>query len=110
MPTLTAKNICKLGLLAKEKAWKEDNPELRYLIINKFGDINIGYKYRVCPFEDGNYAIVEINYIGNNTKPKIDIDKKRSDIICYDDDDCLIGCKCNKCKQWELANRIVFHF
>ena len=56
------------------------------------------------------YAIVEINYIGNNTKPNIDTDKKRSDIIRYDDDDCLIECKCNKCKQWELANRIVFHF
>ena len=58
MPTLTTKNIWKLGLLAEEKAIKEDNTELRYLITNKFGDISIGYKYRVCPFEDGNYAIV----------------------------------------------------
>ena len=33
MPTLTAKSIWKLGLLAEEKACKEDNPELRYLII-----------------------------------------------------------------------------
>ena len=37
-----------------------------------------------------NYAIVEINYIGNNnTKPNIDIDKNRLDIVRYDDDDCL---------------------
>ena len=54
MPTLTTKNIWKLGLLAEEKVIKEDNLELRYLIINKFGDINMGYKFRVCPFEDGN--------------------------------------------------------
>ena len=74
MPTLTSKNTWKLGLLAEEKACKEDNPELRYLIINKFGDINMGYKYRVCPFEDGNYALVETNYIGINIKPIIDIE------------------------------------
>ena len=49
MPTLTTKSIWKLGLLAEEKAIKEEYPELRYLIINRFGDINIGYKYRVCP-------------------------------------------------------------
>ena len=67
MLTLTAKSILKLVLLIGEKVWQEDNPELRYLIINKFGDINMGYKYRVCLFEDGNYAIVEINYIGDNT-------------------------------------------
>ena len=79
MPTLTAKCIWKLGLLAEEKASKEDNPELRYLIRNKFGDINMSYKYRVCPFEDENYAIVEINYIGNDMKPNIDIDKSRLD-------------------------------
>ena len=29
MPTLTAKSIWKLGLLAEEKPCKEDNPELR---------------------------------------------------------------------------------
>ena len=58
------------------------------------------YKYRVCPFEDGNYAIIEINYIGNDMKPNIDIDKSRLDTNPYDDeDDCLIGCKYNKCKQ-----------
>ena len=91
MPTLTAKSIWKLGLLAEEKACKEDNPELRYLIMNKFGDINMGYKYRVYPFEDGNYAIVEINYIGNEVKPDISIDKSRLDIIPYDNkDDCLM--------------------
>ena len=44
MPTLRAKSIWKLGLLAEENACKEDNPELRYLIINKFGDINMEYK------------------------------------------------------------------
>ena len=72
----------------------------KILIINKFGDINIGYKYRVCPFQDGNYAIAVINYIGNDRKPNIDIDKSRLDIIPYhEEDDCLIGCKCNKCKQ-----------
>ena len=94
-------------LLAEEKAIKEDNPEFRYLIINKFSDINMGYKYRVCPFEDVNYAIGEINYIGNDMKPNTNIDKSRLDIIpCDDEDDCLIGCKCNECKQWRLINRI----
>ena len=39
MPTLTAKGIWKLGLLAEEKVSKEDNQELRYLNINIFGDI-----------------------------------------------------------------------
>ena len=107
MPTLTAKSIWKLGSLAEEKAFKEDNPELRYLIINKFGDINMGYKYLLSRFEEGNYSIVEINYIGNDTKPNIDIDKSRLDIIPYDDnDDCLICCKCKRFKQWKLANRI----
>ena len=51
----------KLGLLAEGKVSKEDNQELRYLNKNKFGDITMGYKYRVCPIEDGNYAIVKIN-------------------------------------------------
>ena len=40
MLTLSSKSILKLGLLPGEKACQEDNPELRYLIINKFGDIN----------------------------------------------------------------------
>ena len=66
MLTLSATSILKLGLLTGEKACQEDNPELRYLIINKFGDINMGYKYRACLFEDGNYAIVEIYYIDDN--------------------------------------------
>ena len=63
MPTLTAKGIWKLGLLAEEKVSKEDNQELRYLNINRFGDTTMGYKYRVCPIEMSkwNYAIVEIN-------------------------------------------------
>ena len=53
-----------------------------------------------------NFAIAEINYIGNDIKPIIDIDKSRLYIIPYDDeDDCLIGCKC-KCKQWKLINGI----
>ena len=77
------------------------------MIINKFGEINMGYKYCAWPFEDGNYAIVEINYIGNDMKPDISIDKSGLDTVLYDDeDDCLIGCKCNKCKQWKLVNEI----
>ena len=67
----------------------------------------MGYKYRVWPLEDRNYAIVEINYIGNDMKPNINIDKSRLDTTPYDDeDDCLIGCKCTKCKQWEPVNGI----
>ena len=67
----------------------------------------MGYKYCVCPFEDGNYAMVGINYIGDNTKPNTDIDKSRLDTTsCDEEDDCLIGCKCNKCKQWKLTNKI----
>ena len=50
-------------------------------------------------FDDGNYAIVEINYIGTDMKPNTDIHKSRLDTIPYDDeDDCLIAYKCNKCK------------
>ena len=57
----------------------------------------MGYKYRVCPFENGNYAIIEINYIGNDVKPDINIDKRRLDVIPYNyEDDYLIGCKCKK--------------
>ena len=41
----------------------------------------MGYKYCVCPFEDGNYAMVGISYIGDNTKPNIDIDKSRLDNV-----------------------------
>ena len=99
MPTLATKNKLKLGLLAEKKANKEDNPELRYLVINKFDDINMGYKYSVSSFEDGNHAIKEINYIRNDMKPIIDIYKSRLDTIPYDDNDCMIGCKCNKCKH-----------
>ena len=66
----------------------------------------MGYKYCACPFEDGNYAIAEINYIGNDTKPNIDIDKSRLDTIPSDDNDCMIGCKCNMCKQWKLVSKI----
>ena len=40
-------------------------------------------------------------------KPDISIDKSGLDTVLYDDeDDCLIGCKCNKCKQWKLVNEI----
>ena len=56
---------------------------------------------------DGNYAIVEIKYIGNDMKPNINIDKSRLDTIQYDDNDCMIGCKCNKCKQYKLINQIL---
>ena len=59
MPTLISQNTRKLRLFAEEKACKEDYSELTQLIINKFGEINMGYEYRVCPFEDGNYAIVK---------------------------------------------------
>ena len=89
MTTLSSRSIWKLGLHAEEMANKEDNPGLRYLIINKFGDINIGYKYRVCPFEDGKYAIVKIEYTDTNKKPNIEIDKNRLDIIPYDENDCV---------------------
>ena len=43
-----------IRIISRRKSYKKDNLELRYLIINKFGDINMGYKFRVCPFEDGN--------------------------------------------------------
>ena len=45
-------------------------------------------------------------FLYNNTKPNIDIDTSRLDMPYDDEDDCLIGCKCNKCKQWKLSNRI----
>ena len=107
MPTLTTKNIWKLGLLAEEKVIKKDNLELRYLIINKFGDINMGYKFRVCPFEDGNQAKVEIHCIENDMKPNINIGKRRLDAIPSDDkDDCMVECKYNKCKLWKLINKV----
>ena len=98
MPTLSSRSIWKLGLYAEEMANEEDNPELRYLIINKFGHTYIGYKYRVCPFEDGKYAILKIEHTDTNKKPNIEIDKNRLDIIPYDENDCMLGYKCNKCK------------
>ena len=40
-----------------------------------------------------------MNYIGNDIKPNIDIYESRLAVIPYDDkDDCLIRCKCNRCK------------
>ena len=56
---------------------------------------------------DGKYAIVEIKYIGNDMKPNINIDKSRLATAQYDDNDCMIGCKCNKCKQYKLINQIL---
>ena len=42
----------------------------------------MGYKYRVwISFEDGSYAIVEINCTGNDMKHNIDIDKSKLDVI-----------------------------
>ena len=87
MQTLATRIIWKIGLLAEEKEIKADNRELEHLIINKSGDINMGCKYRLCPFEDGNYAIVEINYIRNDKNLNINIDKRRIDTIPYDEND-----------------------
>ena len=50
----------------------------------------MGYKYRVCPFEDGNYARAQ-NYIDNDRNSNITIDKSRLDTIPYDEED-----DCNK--------------
>ena len=47
----------------------------------------MSYKYHLCRFEDGNYAIVEINYIGNDTNSNINIDKSRLDTIRYNEND-----------------------
>ena len=66
----------------------------------------MSYKYHLCPFEDGNYAIVEINYIGNDTNSNINIDKSRLDTIPYNENDRMIGCNCMKCKQQKLINEI----
>ena len=87
MQTLAIRIIWKSGLLAEEKEIKADNPELEHLIINKSGDINMGYKYRLCRFEDGNYAIVEINYIRNDKNLNINIYKSELDTIPYDEND-----------------------
>ena len=87
MQTLAIRIIWKSGLLAEEKQIKADNPELEHLIINKSGDINMGYKYCLCRFEDGNYAIVEINYIRNDKNLNINIDKSKLDTIPYDEND-----------------------
>ena len=38
------------------------------------------------------------------------IDKSRLDTIQYDDNDCMTGCKCNKCKQYKLINQILHIF
>ena len=60
---LSPKNIEKVGNLWLDYESRENNNELRYLMVNKYGYITIGYKYCVCPFEDGEkYAIVKIKY------------------------------------------------
>ena len=41
-----------------------------------------------------------------NVKGIVEIDMGRLDVIPYDDNDCMIGCKCNKCKQWKLINKV----
>ena len=63
MPNLLPRNIEKVGNLCLDYELRENNSELRYLMVNKYGDITIGYKYRVSPFRDGEkYAIVKIKY------------------------------------------------
>ena len=79
---------------------------MRYLIINKLVDVNMRYKYGVCPFEKSNYSIVKINYIENDKEANIEIDMGRLDVIPYDDNDCMVGCKCNKCKRWKIINKV----
>lgn len=54
IPSLSSKKIIELGNLCLDYQEEENNNELKYLIVNKFGDVSIGYKYRVCPFENGN--------------------------------------------------------
>ena len=56
-----------------------------------------------------NYAIVEIDYIGNNTKPNVDIDKNRLDIIRYDDYDCLCCDTFEKFKLNISMNIFILH-
>ena len=62
IPSLLPKNIEKIGNLCLDYESNENNSELRYLMVNEYGDITIGHKYRLCSFEDGEkYAITEIN-------------------------------------------------
>ena len=43
-----------------------NDPELNYLVINKFGYISMGYKYRVYAVENGDkYILIEIKYGGS---------------------------------------------
>ena len=48
---ISVKAIINLGDDAFSKSFND--PKLNYLIMNKFGDISMGYKYRVCPVENG---------------------------------------------------------
>ena len=78
------KNILKLGKNAVIKSEEEDDAELGYLIINTFGQMTIGYKCHVCPFEDGNkYAITKIEYGDKKTNSSIQIDEHRLGIYPY---------------------------
>lgn len=50
--------------------------------------MSLGYKYHVCPFEDGTkYAITEIEYGKDKIKaPNIPIDENKLDLPPYDSD------------------------
>ena len=66
----------KTGKTALRRSEEEKILELAYLIINKFGQITIGYKYHVCSFEDGNkYAITKIEYGKGKIKADASINK-----------------------------------
>ena len=87
--------IINLGDDAFSKSFND--PKLNYLIMNKFGDISMGYKYRVCPVDNGDkYIWIKIKYSGS----KISVDS------CIYGTECTVRNKCQKCEYQLVANKL----
>ena len=92
---LSVNAIINLGDDAFSKSFND--PELNYLIVNKFGGINMGHKHRVCPVQNGDkYILIKIKYGGC----KISIDS------CIYGNECTVGNKCQKFEYQLVGNKL----
>ena len=92
---LSVNAIINLGYNAFTKSFND--PELNYLVINKFGDISMGYKYRVYAVENGDkYILIEIKYGGS----KLSVDSRIYGNVCS------VKNKRQKCEYQLIENKL----
>ena len=92
---LSVNAIINLGDNAFTKSFND--PEMNYLVINKFGDISMDYKCRVHAVENGDkYILIQIKYGGS----KLSVDS------CVYGNVCSIKNKCQKCEYQLIENKL----